>query len=234
LSGRDAISQLASQTRLDVAKTGSWIARRDRAAQLPVLDDDWAQAYSDRMAKRRSVADGIRLYGTLLGLTEAECEAMASGGSPQARRLCLRDLRRRYREENRVSPNRTMTGVEELAFWKERLPTTRFVYFIQQGNTGPVKIGIANDPRKRLGNLQTGNPAELHLRHVVPGDRDLENQLHHRFREARIRCEGLAMTPFMESRISSSSFSSGKDSPRSMWTACDCKVDFRQSSRDAT
>jgi hypothetical protein len=122
---------------------------------------------------RRTIADEIKLYGTLLGLSEAECERMARGGSRQARIACMRDLRHRYRRENQVPEGATRNGAEQLDFWRERLEAQRCIYFVQQGSWGPVKIGIANDPLARRSKLQTGNPQELHLRHVVPGDRAL-------------------------------------------------------------
>jgi hypothetical protein len=37
------------------------------------------------------------------------------------------------------------------------------IYFIQQGMVGPIKIGISNNPCKRLANLQTANPHRLRL-----------------------------------------------------------------------
>jgi hypothetical protein len=48
---------------------------------------------------RRTIAEEIKLYGTLLGLSESEREQMAAGGSRDQRLRCMRDLRRRYREE---------------------------------------------------------------------------------------------------------------------------------------
>jgi Meiotically Up-regulated Gene 113 (MUG113) protein len=60
---------------------------------------------------------------------------------------------------------------------------------VQEGEHGPVKIGLSNELERRLGDLQTGNPDELVLRHVVPGDRAVEAQLHARFKPARIRRE---------------------------------------------
>ncbi len=138
---------------------------------------------------RRTIAQEIRLYGTLLGLSEAECEGMASGGSQQARIGCMRDLRRRYRERTADDAPTLTTGSQQIEFWQESAPVDQFVYFVQQGDRGPVKIGIAKDPLDRMGALQTGNPTELHLRQVVPGQRELEARLHYRFREARIRGE---------------------------------------------
>ena len=78
---------------------------------------------------------------------------------------------------------------EQLDFWKDSLPEPNFVYFIQSGASGPVKIGLSKAPARRVNKLQTGNPRELILRHVIPGDRNIEDQLHNRFRAARIRGE---------------------------------------------
>lgn len=68
-------------------------------------------------------------------------------------------------------------------------PPESFVYFIQQGDDGPVKIGVAVDPESRRRILQVGNPAELHIRHTVPGSFHLEYELHGRFGEWRVRGE---------------------------------------------
>lgn len=46
------------------------------------------------------------------------------------------------------------------------------VYVVQQGDDGPVKIGVAHHPRRRLGGLQGGNPNRLYLRAVFRGSRD--------------------------------------------------------------
>lgn len=88
----------------------------------------------------------------------------------------------------------TLTGLEQVEFWKDALKEPEFVYFIQQGESGPVKIGYAHDPLKRMGQLQTGNPNDLTLRQVVPGNRRLETNLHHRFRDARVRAEWFGLS----------------------------------------
>ncbi|HMS73497.1 MAG TPA: GIY-YIG nuclease family protein, partial [Baekduia sp.] len=77
---------------------------------------------------------------------------------------------------------------DRLGFWEQELRSSPgFVYFIQQGDTGPVKIGRAKHPTKRIRDLQTGNPDELLLREVIPGGAALERNLHHRFEPARLR-----------------------------------------------
>jgi hypothetical protein len=79
-------------------------------------------------------------------------------------------------------------AVDQLAFWRGHAEAS-FVYFIQDGEEGPVKIGLSKSPEQRLPKLQTGNPRELFLRHVIPGDLKIERGLHTRFAQARIRRE---------------------------------------------
>jgi hypothetical protein len=64
-----------------------------------------------------------------------------------------------------------------------------FVYFIQHGDYGPVKIGVAADPEQRRRELQTGNPEQLAIRATVPGGRTLEVDLHRRFKDWHIQGE---------------------------------------------
>jgi hypothetical protein len=54
------------------------------------------------------------------------------------------------------------------------------VYFMQQGKTGPIKIGVSDHPQSRRKRLQTGSPHELRIIHtfVAPDDNALENGLH--------------------------------------------------------
>lgn len=57
----------------------------------------------------------------------------------------------------------------------------RKVYFIQTGETGPVKIGSSHDPESRLRSLQVANPDRLTLLGAIPGGYERERQLHSRF-----------------------------------------------------
>lgn len=79
-----------------------------------------------------------------------------------------------------------MTGLEQ------RDP---FVYFIQQGDDGPVKIGWAWDPPGRLGELQVGNPVDLHIRRLIRGDVRIESVVHWLCRVDRIRGEWFRASP---------------------------------------
>jgi hypothetical protein len=146
--------------------------------------------------QRRSLVADLRLYATLLGWSERELEEVLAESSTLDKKLLRDDLRREYLEYGaRPQGAKELTGLEQIDFWTPKLEDEdRLVYFVQSGDVGPVKIGIARDPLARLGELQTGNPEQLHIRHVLPGDRTMESGLHHRFREARIRGEwfGLA------------------------------------------
>jgi hypothetical protein len=97
--------------------------------------------------------------------------------------------RRRYIELHPSAPDLLAWDTqapEQLAFWRSRLSAAPYVYFIQSGEHGPVKIGMTTRrPEGRLRKLQTGNPDELLLRHVIPDDRSTEAQLHTRFAPAR-------------------------------------------------
>lgn len=68
------------------------------------------------------------------------------------------------------------------------------IYFIQAGHDGPIKIGKAVDPEKRLQTLQTGTHEMLRLLAVIPGDRDRETEIHRRLLAHRYRGEWFAPT----------------------------------------
>lgn len=60
-----------------------------------------------------------------------------------------------------------------------------FVYFIQVGEDGPIKIGFSRNPKERLEDLQGANFERLRLVYFCPGSRENESQLHAWFRAAR-------------------------------------------------
>lgn len=68
----------------------------------------------------------------------------------------------------------------------KRTGCVSFVYFIQEQQedeeeVGPLKIGTALNPIKRLRALQTGNPRRLWIERLLIGDRKLERFLHESF-----------------------------------------------------
>ncbi len=66
------------------------------------------------------------------------------------------------------------------------------VYFVQAGESGPIKIGLSSwrSLWNRIVNLRNSNPEKLHLRRVVQGDRALEYALHGYFDHLRLRTDG--------------------------------------------
>lgn len=70
-----------------------------------------------------------------------------------------------------------------------------YIYFIQSGSSGPIKIGMSNDPRRRLEQLQTAHLMPLTLIGMTPGGRREERRWHKRFSELRITGEWFHMTP---------------------------------------
>lgn len=70
-----------------------------------------------------------------------------------------------------------------------------YVYFIQRADGGPIKIGTAERPDRRLTALQAANPDVLVIRAVCLGGRAAEQVLHGHFAESRIRNEWFEPTP---------------------------------------
>lgn len=68
--------------------------------------------------------------------------------------------------------------------WTPPAAATRqaqFVYFIQCGDAGPIKIGIAQNVERRLADLEIASPYPLRLLGVVSGGQEREGELHRRF-----------------------------------------------------
>lgn len=61
-----------------------------------------------------------------------------------------------------------------------------WVYLIQALNGGPIKIGWARDPERRLQDLQTGQAEQLTLLAVIPGTKRLEHDIHRKLIYARL------------------------------------------------
>lgn len=56
---------------------------------------------------------------------------------------------------------------------------TGFIYFMKPvGHVGPIKIGYAADPSKRLASCQSWSPSKLEIVAVCPGDIILERNIH--------------------------------------------------------
>lgn len=89
------------------------------------------------------------------------------------------------------------------------------VYFVRHGSDGPIKIGkTREDPGRRVGCLQTGNPVPLVLLAVVPGYSETEAQLHERFAEHRIAGEWFRAAPELLAFIDGARMGAGEHLPR--------------------
>ena len=69
-----------------------------------------------------------------------------------------------------------------------------YVYFIQAGRKGAIKIGVARNIDRRIDCMQTGNPFKLRLLAAIPCQSrtqalDLERKIHERFARQRVRGE---------------------------------------------
>lgn len=69
------------------------------------------------------------------------------------------------------------------------------VYFLQEGGTGAIKIGVAMDVRARVRGLTSGTPHQLVVLVAIDGDRSVERTTHRRFRQACIRGEWFRPIP---------------------------------------
>lgn len=66
----------------------------------------------------------------------------------------------------------------------------QYVYFIQADENGPIKIGFtADDPKRRLSQLQTGNASALKLLGAIKGTAVQERQFHTALSEWRLQGE---------------------------------------------
>jgi len=65
------------------------------------------------------------------------------------------------------------------------------IYFIQQGEDGPIKIGYTNnkDVKQRLQGLQVGNAIKLRVITTIEGDESYEEALHNKFDKYRLQGE---------------------------------------------
>lgn len=63
------------------------------------------------------------------------------------------------------------------------------IYFVQAVKSKAIKIGVTNDPAKRLMQLQTGSHEPLVLLGTIPGDYTEESRLHRQFAPYRIHGE---------------------------------------------
>jgi hypothetical protein len=64
-----------------------------------------------------------------------------------------------------------------------------YVYFIQEGPQGNIKIGMSNDPIARMQSIQRSHARQLELLGVIEGGLNLEKRLHKQFKDNWVRYE---------------------------------------------
>ena len=74
---------------------------------------------------------------------------------------------------------------------------TGYIYFIQMGDVGPIKIGFTKDIGKRILSLQTSIPYPLKLLCFFPGNEDMEKKIHSCLPEIRIEGEWFLPHPLL-------------------------------------
>lgn len=102
----------------------------------------------------------------------------------------IRDTRRKDLESRALE---SYEGVVHLYRpWAAEAQGTGGVYFIQHGESGPIKIGLAQDIAGRRLELQSGNPVELRTLGYIDVEFfkfAVEKSLHEHFAPYRIRGE---------------------------------------------
>jgi adenine deaminase len=84
------------------------------------------------------------------------------------------------------------SGTSQVSAFDERKAS--YVYFIQEGVRGAIKIGWANDPAARMASLQTANPRRLRALGLISGGPYDEMNWHMRFKDTRLSGEWFKRT----------------------------------------
>jgi hypothetical protein len=69
-----------------------------------------------------------------------------------------------------------------------------FVYFVQSGDDGLIKIGYTSDIRKRISSIKTCTPTPIKLLGYIEGDYLTERELHKKFKKYNSRGEWFTCT----------------------------------------
>jgi hypothetical protein len=79
--------------------------------------------------------------------------------------------------------------IDSSAFFERLEIGKKYVYFIEAVGLGRVKIGYSSDPTRRLRELNTASPTELIIFRSMPGNEQMEKDIHARFSHHRIKHE---------------------------------------------
>lgn len=110
-------------------------------------------------------------------------------------------------EQRRIERQRENELAAELRLVRER----RFIYFVQVGEKGPIKIGITKDIKSRFSSLQVGHPEPLRLLTSLEGPKALERELHNQFHTHRLSGEWFKPAPELLAHIAA--LNGAKQSP---------------------
>ena len=154
--------------------------------RLPAPDVGWATREDGRALTRRELAAHLRLAPGAAGLAELEA---AIAGLVELGHAVVAD-------DGAVG----VTGWADLQETPRRRRRHRgapqpVVYFLQDGPTGPVKIGFTRHLQARIEELQCGHKDRLRLLGSRPGGRREEREIHRRLAAHRLRGEWFAPAP---------------------------------------
>ena len=171
---------------VDDKKTRIVSALRELASALEDVPD--AEPIDDalRMMARVAIDELARL--DTHGETPKATAVRVSAIEEQLRRL-RSDMQALRLEVVPADPIVQARAGKMLEKYDARPAGVKRVYFIQQGEDGPIKIGFTVDLRKRLVALRTSTPHPLRLLLEVPGGEDVERDWHKRFAHVRLNGE---------------------------------------------
>lgn len=106
-----------------------------------------------------------------------EYQMCVSGTPPKPKRTIKRKKRPRY------------SLVAHAKSIEAKFPDAeQFIYFVGW-ERGPIKIGIASTPHRRIKDIQTGCPHKLRIWAMVPGTQNDEAKLHKQFANDKLKGE---------------------------------------------
>jgi hypothetical protein len=105
-----------------------------------------------------------------------------------------RDRDREWRIARKADEKRREQDILARAIRQDE-PHASWVYFVQMGDEGPVKIGTSVDVLKRVVGLSTASPYPLYIRAVTPGYVNVERAYHDRFADHRLSGEWFEPAP---------------------------------------
>ena len=105
-----------------------------------------------------------------------------------------------YKESNLSEDLRKAINARKVKEYNEKYEINRqkeqkrylseiYLYLIQNPITNDLKIGISNEPQRRIEELQNTNGRQLNLLYTIPGKSELEKSLHTKFSHLRLKGE---------------------------------------------